>query len=45
MRASDNRDDDLDRLSCEYIFTDDQPMQVTAGKSGLQLLVLRFPIG
>jgi hypothetical protein len=45
MRASDERDDYLERLSCEYVFANDQAMQVTAGKDGLQLLVLRFPTG
>jgi hypothetical protein len=33
----------LDRLSCQYAFTDDGPLRATAGAAGLQLLVLRFP--
>jgi len=35
----------LDRLSCEYVFADDKPMHAQAGEDGLQLLVLRFPLG
>lgn len=45
MRASDERDDCLERLSCEYVFANDESTQVTAGNDGLQLLVLRFPTG
>ncbi|MHA1107947.1 MAG: hypothetical protein ACTSQV_02395 [Alphaproteobacteria bacterium] len=48
MRADDGDGNDqgdrlLDRLSCQYAFSDDAPLYATAGESGLQLLVLRFP--
>ena len=33
----------LDRLSCQYAFSNDGPLRATAGADGLQLLVLRFP--